>query len=290
MTAIPELVTGWLLEQGFGEVTRRRSASGGCINNGEYLVTSQGQSFFLKTNPSAPTAMFAREAEGLLALAAAPHAATERVPRTPDVFLVGADFLLLEDLQPGSPQAGFWERLGRELAVLHLHTNPEFGFQHDNYIGSTPQPNTWCADGFAFFAEHRLLFQARLARRRGLLPPDDLLAVKRLVGRLSHLVPEQPASLLHGDLWSGNVLSTAFGVPALIDPAVYYGWAEAELAMTALFGAFPERFYLAYSEMRPLEKGYRQRFGLYNLYHLLNHLNLFGSGYLADVQAILNRY
>jgi fructosamine-3-kinase len=111
-----------------------------------------------------------------------------------------------------------------------------------------------------------------------------------LAARLPQLVPQQPASLLHGDLWSGNAISDRHGAPAIIDPAVYYGWAEAELAMTALFGAFAESFYQAYQEMRPLESGWRERFDIYNLYHLLNHLNLFGESYLGEVRAILRRY
>ncbi|MBN1665608.1 MAG: fructosamine kinase family protein, partial [Anaerolineales bacterium] len=155
---------------------------------------------------------------------------------------------------------------------------------------STPQPNPWQADGYRFFAEQRLLYQARLARRRNLIEAADLAQVEGLAARLPDLVPEQPAALLHGDLWTGNAASDSAGRPALIDPAAYYGWAEAELAMTTLFGSFPAEFYAAYEEARPLAPGYRGRFDLYNLYHLLNHVNLFGRGYLGQVQAILRRY
>ncbi len=108
--------------------------------------------------------------------------------------------------------------------------------------------------------------------------------------QLPELIPEQPASLIHGDLWSGNLISDNGGKPALIDPAVYYGWAEADLAMTELFGRYPEEFFKAYAEINPLEKGYRSRFPLYNIYHLLNHLNLFGKGYLSQIRSILDRY
>jgi fructosamine-3-kinase len=228
--------------------------------------------------------MFVREAEGLLALSQPDG------PRVPHPYLHGVDFLLLEDLAPASRRPDYWPEFGRRLATLHNHTSPHFGFEHDNYIGSTPQPNTWMDDGYAFFSDQRLIYQAKLAHTRGLLGRVDLSRVERLCRRLRELIPAQPASLMHGDLWSGNALTDASGGPAIIDPATHFGWAEAELAMTALFGSFPEAFYRAYQEECPLEKDYRARFPIYNLYHLLNHLNLFGSGYLGEVVTILQRY
>lgn len=284
MQRVPEAVAAWLREQGHGEVVRLEPVGGGCINHGARLVTASGATFFLKTNPAAPRDMFAREAEGLRALQ------VEDGPRVPTPYVWGADFLLLEDLRPARQRPDFWETLGRQLAALHSHTAPRFGFEHDNYIGSTPQPNPWTEDGYAFFAEHRLLFQARLAHRRGLLSAEDVRRVERLAARLPELVPPQPASLLHGDLWSGNVMPDAAGQPALIDPATHYGWAEAELGMTALFGGFPEAFYRAYETVRPLAPGWRDRLPVYNLYHLLNHLNLFGRGYYASVREVLRRF
>ena len=280
---LPSPVTSFLVENDYGPVTGARPVGGGCISNGVRLITASGATFFLKTNPSAPADMFAREAEGLRALR------VEDGPVVPATYLWGVDFLLLEDLSPAPLQADYWLAFGRRLAALHNHTAARFGFPQDNYIGSTPQPNPWTEDGYAFFAEHRLLFQARLAHQRGLLSAEDLRRVEHLAARLPELIPEQPASLIHGDLWSGNAISDARGAPALIDPAAHYGWAEAELAMTALFGGFPSTFYRAYEEIRPLEPGYRDRFPVYNLYHLLNHLNLFGRGYLGQVQSILRR-
>lgn len=281
---IPPEVEQWLAENGFGRVTSRVQALGGCIHHSERLTTAGGRTVFLKTNPQAPLDLFEREAEGLLALRAVSG------PAGPQPFLYGSRFLLLEDLNPAPPCRDYWPELGRRLAALHGSTNGQFGFHHDNYIGSTPQPNPWTRDGWEFFAEHRLLFQGYMARRRGLLPERDLRRLETLAGRLRELVPEQPASLIHGDLWSGNVISDAQGAPAIIDPAVSYSWAEAEPAMTTLFGGFSDAFYRAYQEVRPLETGYRERFDLYNLYHLLNHLNLFGAGYLGQVQAVLRRY
>jgi len=228
--------------------------------------------------------MFERESEGLNILQ------QPGGPRLPRPYLHSAAFLLLEDLAPGVPCADYWSEFGRRLAVLHKMTAQQYGFPHDNYIGSTPQPNLLTEDGFVFFGQHRLLFQARLARERGLLSSGEMRDVGVLAEKLPDLVPNQPASLIHGDLWSGNAITDKSGAPAIIDPAAHYGWAEAELAMTTLFGTFPDAFYRSYEEERPLEKGYRSRYPIYNLYHLINHLNIFGSGYHGQVVSILRRY
>ena len=281
---VPAAVRRWLEEEGYGPVVEVRAQGGGCINAAYRLRTASGARFFLKVNPAAPEDMFAREAEGLQALA------VPRGPKVPQPYLWGRDFLLMEDLQPAPRRRDYWEAFGRAMAYLHLNEGPAFGFHHDNYIGSTPQPNPWTEDGYAFYAQHRFLYQARMAWERGLLPLEDLRRVERLAARLPELVPRQPPSLLHGDLWSGNAMTDAQGGPAIVDPAAYYGWAEADLAMTALFGRFPETFYRAYQEVRPLEPGWQERFSLYNLYHLLNHVNLFGVGYLAETQAVLRRW
>lgn len=281
---VPQAVAQWLQARGLGDITRVRPIGGGCINNGARLYTSTGQTFFLKTNRQAPADMFAREAEGLKALRTADG------PRVPEAYLHGQDFLLLEDLAPAPHRGNYWETFGRRLAALHNHTQAQFGFAHDNYIGSTPQPNGWLEDGYAFFAERRLLFQANLALKNGYILGREMQAFERLASRLRKLIPAQPASLLHGDLWSGNAITDADGAPAVIDPATHYGWAEAELAMTTLFSAFDKRFYQAYESVRALEPGWRGRLDLYNLYHLLNHLNLFGEGYYDSVMGVLRRY
>jgi fructosamine-3-kinase len=280
---IPLPVEEWLIGNGSGMVTDGKPVGGGCINHGQQLITQSGQTFFLKTNTNCPADMFAREAAGLKALAIAGG------PRVPEPILWGSKFLLMEDLRPTGPQVGYWEHFGWQLATVHLQTGDRFGFENDNYLGSTPQPNGWMSDGFDFFGERRLLFQAELAARHGRLSRNDVGRVERVAKQLRERVPEQPASLLHGDLWSGNAVTDEKGAPAMIDPATHYGWAEAELGMTQLFGAFPEVFYRAYSEVRPLATGWRERLGIYNLYHLLNHLNLFGAGYLGAVQAMLHQ-
>jgi protein-ribulosamine 3-kinase len=215
---------------------------------------------------------FAAEAEGLEALR--PHI---RVPQVLDRGMRnGKAFILLEhlDLQRG----GDFAQLGRMLAALHRQTGPRFGWARDNYIGLGPQANAWCDDWAEFWRTRRLLPQIDLARRNGFgveAPKLTLLENHR-----------PPPSLLHGDLWSGNAGFTAEG-PVVFDPAVYYGDREADLAMTELFGGFPNEFYRAYDETFPLPPGYEQRKHLYNLYHLLNHLNIFGGGYLSQVKATL---
>ncbi|MGD2156163.1 MAG: fructosamine kinase family protein [Anaerolineales bacterium] len=284
MDDIPKSVRNWLFENSYGPINSSHSVGGGCINEGRIIATSSGSTFFLKTNPKAPPDMFACEAEGLEALR------VDDGPRVPQPFIHGDSFILMEDLSPAPKRKTYWQEFAMGMANLHRHTNPNFGFTRDNYIGSNPQPNSWMEDGFVFFGENRLMFQARLARDRGLLKNDGIYKVEKLINRLSELVPEQPASLIHGDLWTGNATTESSGAPAIIDPATHYGWAEADLAMTSLFGSFPEIFYKKYEEHRKLVRGYKSRFDLYNLYHLLNHLNLFGQGYLAQVLSILNRF
>ncbi|MEJ2263662.1 MAG: fructosamine kinase family protein [Anaerolineales bacterium] len=281
---IPDQVKHWCLQNGHGSIVASAPVSGGCINNGLILKTKSGATFFVKINQHAPSDMFAREAEGLAALAIPDG------PQVPAPLIFGEQFILLEDLEPAERSRDYWIQFGHRLAALHNHMNSQFGFDHDNYIGSTPQPNPWTKNGYAFFSEHRLLFQAKLAVRQGLLDNENARKVRDLAARLPQLVPDQPASLIHGDLWGGNAMTDERGSPVIIDPAAHYGWAEAELAMTTLFGSFPEKFYSAYQEVRPLAPGYQGRFPLYNLYHLLNHLNLFGRAYLSRVLGILHRF
>lgn len=193
------------------------------------------------------------------------------VVRVPRILDHGPDFILLERLD--LRRDGDWSALAQMLATLHRETGPRFGWHRDNWIGGTPQINTWHDDWADFFLECRLRPQAS---RAGLELPDL---------RLLENHRPQP-SLLHGDLWSGNAGFIDEG-PVIFDPAVYYGDREADLAMTELFGGFPREFYSAYRKIYPLDAGYETRKHLYNLYHLLNHLNLFGSGYLAQVQRTL---
>jgi len=243
-----------------------------------------GQRAVLKFNAEAPTDMAAAEAAGLRAIAG-----TNTI-RVVTLIAVLDGGLLLGYVAPGRRTKPFWHRCGRQLAAMHGHLGTAFGFESDNYCGMTRQSNRWQEDGYAFFAEQRLIYQAALARDRNLLGAGVTAAVERLAARLPELVPVQPPSLLHGDLWSGNLLAAVDDGPVLIDPACYYGWAETDLAMTVLFGGFGEDFYRAYEDSHRPESGWRQRLPIYNLYHLLNHLNLFGTSYLPQITAVLDRF
>jgi len=274
----------WINKNQLGNITSVDPVSGGCIHQALRVQTASGEYFILKQDPGKYADVFQREAEGLEALKVSGG------PVIPDVYLVGEEYLLLSDLHPAPRCKDFWQIYGQQLAVVHLQQNPRFGFETDNYIGSNPQENTWMENGHDFFQELRIRKQITWAKDQSLLDTKDIHKLENFMVQLPELIPEQPASLIHGDLWSGNLISDNGGKPALIDPAVYYGWAEADLAMTELFGRYPEEFFKAYAEINPLEKGYRSRFPLYNIYHLLNHLNLFGKGYLSQIRSILDRY
>lgn len=262
-------------------------ARGGDIARAYTLTLADGQKLFYKT---APGGMFPVEARGLEELA------KPGVIRVPKVVAVGEDFLVLEVIPFGSKGPGFAQDFGRRFARLHRHQNDCFGFEVDNFCGATPQPNPRVAAGpgvwAAWFWEHRLEHQLRLARDKGRLS----VALSRSMARLEPLVPEiladtdEPPCLLHGDLWGGNYLVDPDGEPVLIDPAVYYGHREADLAMTSLFGGFSEAFYRAYDREWPLQAGWRERVDLYQLYHVLNHLNLFGGGYGGQAERMVRGY
>jgi fructosamine-3-kinase len=284
VTKINPAVESWLRTNNFGEIRSTSSVGGGCIHQTLLIKTTTGGKIFLKQNQNIPPDMFEKEAQGLSALKFPDG------PVVPQVYLVGKTYLLLEDIEPSPRCDNFWSLFGRQLAYVHDQVHSQFGFHNDNYIGSNPQKNTWMEDGFEFFQACRFKPQVDLALSQSLLSSNDIRLIEKVMEILPDIIPDQPASLLHGDLWSGNLISDSRGMPALIDPAVYYGWAEADLAMTDLFGTYPESFYQAYTEVRSLESGYRSRYPIYNLYHLLNHLNLFGKSYLPQIRGILSRF
>lgn len=257
-----------------------RAVGGGCINSARIIEGSDGKRYFVKTNRASRLAMFEAEAAGLEAIQAT---GTVRVPRPICSGSSGDEaWLVLEYLEMGG--RGSAAELGRRLAAMHRHTWDRYGWHRDNTIGSTPQINTPCSDWTEFLRVHRLGYQFALAARQG--APRRLLerGERLLAGLEGFFVGYRPApSLLHGDLWGGNY-GYSRGEPVIFDPAVYYGDREADLAMTELFGGFPGDFYAAYREAWPLDAGYRVRKDLYNLYHVLNHFNLFGRGYLAQAE------
>ena len=262
----------------------QRRVTGGCINEC-YCWPAEAGAMFVKVAAPAAHAMFAAEAAGLAELEWA-HAV--RVPR---VLASGhteqCAFLALEWIEVGVAGPDCEARLGRELAALHAVTAPRFGWVRDNTIGRTPQANAWCEDWTQFFRERRLRPQLTLAAANGMgalaAAGEQLLAA--LPALLDGHAPA--ASLLHGDLWGGNWLASASGEPVLIDPAVYYGDRETDLAMTRLFGGFGTAFYRAYESAAPLPPRAAPRAELYKLYHVLNHANLFGGGYAASARAMI---
>ncbi len=245
-------------------------------------------SFFVKVNRSLGDDLFPAEADGLKALGSVSEA-----PRVPRVIGTGsadgAAFIVMEYIPEGRQNSRTQAILGEQLAKLHINSQERrYGFERDNYIGLTRQVNTWEDSWKTFFTRRRLAPMVESASRKGLLGRRDLGSCEELLEGASRLLrePEHPA-LLHGDLWGGNYLTSREGEPVLIDPAVYYGDREADLAMTQLFGGFSGDFYDAYRYHYPLDPGYEKRRDLYNLYHMLNHLNMFGSSYRGSVMRLV---
>ena len=272
--------------------------SGGDINKAYGLTLTNGKHIFMKANAKQNAAFFTAEAAGLTAIE------KTRAIGTPEILCTGTDdgedvgysFLLLKYINSGKPQKNYWQELARNLAEMHnaetsvyLEEGGRFGFFQDNYVGARPQKNIPCDSWISFFRDNRLSPQFTAAD--SYFESDDRVQITKLLDHLDDFMiePEKP-SLLHGDLWSGNVMCGPEGKAMLIDPACYVGHAEADLAMTELFGGFPLEFYDAYREARPLQPGYENRRDLYNLYQLLNHLNLFGPTYLGPVLSIVAEY
>ena len=281
-------------------ITQTDRLSGGDINKAYALTLSTGDKIFMKANAKSNAAFFTAEAAGLSAIAETQAISTPKIlcTGTDDGEDVGYSFLLLEFIKSSGKIKEYWETFAQELAAMHKadvtkvvstgSTTP-FGFSQDNFIGARPQKNTPSSSWVSFFRDCRLAPQFKAAD--SWFTPADREKITKLLDNLDRFLiePEQP-SLLHGDLWSGNVMCGSDGKAMLIDPACYIGHREADLAMTQLFGGFPESFYKAYKEAFPLQPGYEERRDLYNLYQLLNHLNLFGPTYLEPVLSIVSEY
>ena len=267
---------------------RTESVSGGCIN--DTVIAHGGQTkFFVKLNSAARLSMFEAEAAGLDEIIASQSI------RAPQPLAWGAAtgraWLVLECLDLGGQRShGAMAKLGEQLAVMHRTTQSCFGWYRDNTIGATPQINAYCDNWVEFWCQQRLQYQLVLAARHGyrgrLQQRGETLLVDACPALLHEHTPA--ASLLHGDLWSGNYVVCSDGMPAILDPAVYYGDRETDLAMTELFGGFGSDFYRAYHDTWPLDPGYEVRKTLYNLYHILNHLNLFGGGYASQAEHMID--
>lgn len=279
------------IESVLGEkIISERQISGGCINDAEVVTCKSGKTYFVKTNKNAAIGMFIKEANGLRELGKAD------VIRVPRVIHAADDFIILENISTKTKQNLFWETFGRNFALLHKHMSDSFGFFEDNYIGSTTQVNlavnseklNWSE----FYFNKRILYQYRLAEKKGNAGEELRKYFSQLENKFHHILTDckEKPSLLHGDLWSGNFMTDENGDACLIDPAVYYGHRETDLAMTKLFGGFEEEFYTAYNEEYPLDNGYEYRENIYKLYHVLNHLNLFGSGYYQQAVNLMKFY
>ncbi len=290
--ALPESVLA-AVEASAGRVLQVAAVGGGCIAHASRVETSAGP-LFLKWAAGAAGAGFEGEAAGLRALAAAAPAEIA-VPLPLDAAASAAEepgFLLTEWIEPAQAGPHHWEKFGRALAALHRAASGGgggYGFNTDTYCGPTRQPNAWTDDWPAFFRDRRLGHLASLLRESGRWTRDMERMFDRLLTRLDDELPARPPpALLHGDLWSGNAFAAAGGVTALVDPATYVGDRETDLAMTELFGGFDPSFLEAYDEAWPLEPGYERRRAIYQLYHLMNHLLLFGDSYAGAVSRTLS--
>ncbi|NJK41850.1 MAG: fructosamine kinase family protein [Acaryochloridaceae cyanobacterium SU_2_1] len=259
--------------------------SGGNINQTYHLSDGQ-QDYFVKLNTANKVGMFEAEALGLQAIH---NCQSIRVPQPLGWGITGdQSYLILEWIALGQGDQQSWRKMGQQLAAMHRHSSDQgWGWHQNNTIGATPQLNPWMEDWAQFYTHHRLGYQLQLAQRRG----GHFTRGETLLARIPEILANhQPQSaLVHGDLWSGNAAFSRTGQPIILDPAVYYGDREVDIAMTKLFGGFPAAFYQGYQEAWPLEKGYEKRQILYNLYHILNHFNLFGGGYASQAQGMMEQ-
>ncbi len=278
------------IEEKLGEkILNITSLSGGCISNAYRITTQDKTNYFLKYNSAVSNDMFTKEANGLNELS------KSKAIRIPEVLEFGKDYILLEYINSGNRKNNFSEEFGQRFAKMHKFTSESFGYFDDNYIGSNIQKNipdeqekdNWVS----FYFNKRILFQLQLAEKFGNATEELRREISKLEDRIDQIITTgNKPSLLHGDLWSGNYMIDENGSAVLIDPAVYYGHREADLGMTKLFGGFGAEFYKSYNDTFPLEDGYDYRENIYKLYHVLNHLNLFGGSYYSQAMSLIKYY
>jgi fructosamine-3-kinase len=269
------------------EVKNFQSLTGGDINDVYQLDTSKGL-FCIKINDAKKYPnLFEKEAKGLDIL----RQSAFTIPKVIHYgILENQNFLLLEFIGSKKPKDNFWEIFGQQLAQMHQITQSKFGLDHSNFIGSLLQTNDLHKDWIDFFFTERIIPQIDMAIAHHNFEENILLKIEKLYQFIETHFPEEPPALLHGDLWSGNYMIDSIGLPALIDPAVYYGHREMDIAMTLLFGGFNTKMYEAYQEIFPLQKGWEERVKIWQLYPLLVHVNLFGGGYIKSVKSILDKF
>lgn len=270
------------------EVIDIAPVSGGCIHNAQKIVTDKGN-YFIKMNHASDLNMFKTEYSGLELLAS-----TKEIDVPAPIasgVQDGQAYLLLNFIDSGQRERSFWNDFGHALANLHKnHINDQYGLSYSNFIGRLDQFNEFSADWISFFTEQRLEVQLKLAFDNGYIDRSYLENCTRFYKKLPDLLPIEPPSLLHGDLWSGNFMTGEDGQPVIIDPAVYYGNREIELSFTQMFGGFDRQFYRSYMEVYPLESGFDGRVDIYNIYPHLVHVNLFGPSYLGGVTPVIRKY
>ncbi len=287
--SFPELRSSLRVKLG-SPIARIAPLGGGCISSAALLETEDGERFFCKWNNSAPSGFFKAETNGLKALASTNTVRVPNVIAFEDSETTGLPYIILELLEPGKPSVKSNEELGRQLAKLHRQSVESYGFEQDNFIGSLVQRNSKTDTWSEFFFTNRICVQAKLGSESGWFDSnfERVLIKKEAIIREILSGDEEVPCLLHGDLWSGNVFWALDG-PVLIDPAVYWGSREADLAFTELFGGFDSRFYAAYNEVYPLQSGYKERKEVLNLYHLMTHSNLFGGHYVSSAYSLLTK-
>jgi len=269
---LPPLAASYMQEVGLWPIYADEKLEGGLISLTRRLTTPKGK-VIVKQSASAPEDMYVREAEGLHALT------VPGGPHVPEVLSVASDHLILEDFGRREAGPGFWEEFGRRVATLHANCAPRYGFDRDNYLGVLLMDNSWTEDGYEFFARTRMLRFLSEPLSEANLTHVDRQGVERIAAKLPQLVPPQPPSLIHGDLWTSNILVAPDGNPAIIDPAVYYGWPEAELSMTFAYDGVGSAAFDAYREIHPLEPGWEERFEILNIRELLSMIAHTGDDY-----------
>lgn len=273
--------------KGLGVIVDVKAVSGGSIND-VYRIETDAGILFLKANSALryPN-MFKAEVLGLELLSTSGLV----IPTPVSVGQFGdLQYLLMEWVEQGRSGKDLWNQFGRGLAELHQNTNKQFGLDHDNYIGCLPQSNTVRSSWAEFYREERLVPQMKLAERSGQLSAKMRSGFDGLFNRLEEIYPIERPSMLHGDLWSGNMMVNTVGKPCIFDPAVYYGHREMDLAMMALFGGFADGWINSYAEIHPLENGWQQRMAVGQLYPLMVHLNLFGDTYTEGIESVLRKF
>ncbi|MAT58825.1 MAG: fructosamine kinase [Ignavibacteriae bacterium] len=276
------------LEETLNEkVTSNSFLGGGSIADSQKIRTSSGKEYFVKSYSQSKSNILKNEVNGLIEIQ------KSKSIRTPQIIYYDDNILILEFIKSGRKNKNFSELFGIQLTEMHRLKSDKFGFNENNYIGSNHQINLPLYSNWTdFYWENRLLYQFKLAEKHGYVNSDFRKLFNQFESVYRNIIEgtEEEPSLIHGDLWGGNYLVDESGNPVLIDPAVYYGHREAELGMTILFGGFDSEFYSSYNEAYPLFDGWKERLDIYKLYHVMNHLNLFGTGYLNQTLSIIKSY